>query len=217
MPSINMIATRRAERKKLERQVRMAALAVLSLVVVGFALMSFMTARIYATERAIDKLDEQLASIQPTVKQIAEYEGETKKLQPRLQLLADSREKTLLWYSVMQNLSRSMPDKTWLTNISTVKSVENQRTAPAASSSGGPVAAAAAAPQVSLKLRGTSVSQMMVGEAMLRLNGWPEFQQVDLAYTQQGGNPEVETIEFEINAQLLDPNRKGGVSRNVSN
>lgn len=217
MPSINMIATRRAERKKLERQVRMAALAVLSLVVVGFALMSFMTARIYATERAIDKLDEQLASIQPTVKQIAEYEGETKKLQPRLQLLADSREKTLLWYSVMQNLSRSMPDKTWLTNISTVKSAENQRSAPAASSSGGPVAAAAAAPKVNLKLRGTSVSQMMVGEAMLRLNRWPEFQQVDLAYTQQGGNPEVETIEFEINAQLLDPNRKGGVSRNVSN
>ncbi len=217
MPSINMIATRRAERKKLERQVRMAALAVLSLVVVGFAIMSFMTARIYATERAIDKLDEQLASIQPTVKQIAEYEGETKKLQPRLELLADSREKTLLWYSVMQNLSRSMPDKTWLTNISTVKSAENQRSAPAASSSGGPVAAAAAAPKVNLKLRGTSVSQMMVGEAMLRLNRWPEFQQVDLAYTQQGGNPEVETIEFEINAQLLDPNRKGGVSRNVSN
>lgn len=219
MPSINMIATRRAERKKLERQVRMATLVVLCLVLVGFALMSFMTARIYATDRAIDRLDERLASIQPTVKQIAEYERETGKLQPRLELLADSREKTLLWYSVMQNLSRSMPAKTWLTNISTVKAVDSQRPAPAASSSATPAAPAAApaAPQVSLKLRGTSVSQMMVGEAMLRLNRWPEFQQVDLAYTQQGGNPEVETIEFEINAQLLDPNKKGGVSRNVSN
>lgn len=210
MPSINMIATRRAERKKLERQVRMAALIVLCMVVAGCGVLSFMTARIYATDRSIKKLDKQLVSLQPTVKQIAEYEAETKKLQPRLELLADSREKTLLWYTIMQNLSRSMPANTWLIDVSTNRTMQV---------SSGPSAASGTQPQkpkVSLKLRGTSVSQMMVGETMLRLNKWPEFERVDLTYTQQGPREDLNTVEFEINAQLLDPSTKGGVTPNGS-
>jgi Tfp pilus assembly protein PilN len=215
MPSINMIATRRAERKKLERHVRMAALIVLCQVVLGCAILSFMTARIYATDRNIDKLDAQLARIQPTVKQIAEYEGQTKQLQPRLLLLADSREKTLLWYSVMQNLSRSMPANTWLTDITTVKTA--RPSVSTAKPADGAPAAPPPPPQVSVKLRGMSTSQMMVGETMLRLNRWPEFKQVDLSYTQQGSSNDLTTVEFEINAQLLDRGTKGGESPNGSN
>ncbi len=208
MPSINMIATRRAERRHLERQVRMATLIVLCMAFLAFGVLSFMTARIYATDRAIHRLDKRLASLQPTVKQIAEYEAGTKRLQPRLDLLADSREKTLLWYSVMQNLSRSMPDKTWLTDVATNKTV----VVPVSTSSS---KAEPQAPQVTLKLRGTSVSQMMVGETMLRLNRWPEFERVDLSYTQQGARDDLSTVEFEINAQLRG-STKGGVSPNGS-
>jgi len=209
MPSINMIATRRAERRNLERQVRMAGLIVLCMVVAGFAVLSFMTACIYATDRTISKLDKQLATIQPTVKQIADYEAQTKELQPRLQLLADSREKTLLWYSIMQDLSRSMPANTWLTDVTTVKTM--QVSAPTGES-----AAQTRTQKVSLKLRGTSTSQMMVGETMIRLNNWPEFERVDLSYTQQGGREDATTVEFEINAPLLDRSTKGGISPNGS-
>lgn len=209
MPSINMIAARRAERRHLERQVRMAALIVLCMAVVGFGVLSFMTARIYATDRSIDSLDKQLAGINPTVEQIAKYEAETRKLQPRLALLADSREKTLLWYSVMQNLSRSMPEKTWLTDVTTNKTVVVP--APTTASNVQPQA-----PKINVKIRGTSVSQMMVGETMLRLNKWPEFQKVDLSYTQQGSREDLNTVDFEINAQLIDCSTKGGVSSNGS-
>lgn len=211
MPSINMIATRRAERRNLERQVRMAGLIVLCMVVAGFAVLSFMTACIYATDRAIDGLDKQLATIQPTVKQIADYEAQTKELQPRLQLLADSREKTLLWYSIMQNLSRSMPANTWLTDVTTIKT-----TLVSAAPTGESPGPQTRTQKVSLKLRGTSTSQMMVGETMLRLNNWPEFERVDLSYTQQGGREDASTVEFEINAPLLDRSTKGGISPNGS-
>ena len=211
MPSINMIATRQAERKNLERQVRMAGLIVLCMVVAGCGLLSFMTARIFATDRTIRQLDKQLATIQPTVKQIAEYEVQIKELQPRLDLLADSREKTLLWYSVMQYLSHSMPADTWLTEVSTSKTA--QVAAPSTTSSPG---APGPKQKVSLKLRGTSASQMMVGETMLRLNNWPEFERVDLTYTQQGARQDSNTVEFEINVPLLDRGTKGGVSPNGS-
>ena len=204
MPSINMIATRRAERKKLEQQVRVAALIVLCQVILGCAILSFMTARIYATDRAISKLNKQLATIQPTVRQIAEYEAETKQLEPRLKLLADSKEKTLLWYSIMQNLSRSMPADTWLTDITTSVEIPSS------------TASKPEEPRATIKLRGTSVSQMMVGETMLRLNKWPEFSRVDLSYTQQSGNEDVNTVEFEINAPLRDHSAKGGISPNGS-
>ncbi len=216
MPSINMIATRRAERRNLESQIRMAGLIVLCLVVIAFGVLSFMTARIFATDRAIDQLDKQLSSIQPTVKQIADYEVQTKELQPRLQLLADSREKTLLWYSVMQDLSRSMPADTWLTDVSTIKTT-TQAFQPSQPSQGTPASARPKPTQkVSLKLRGTSVSQMMVGETMLRLNTWPEFESVDLSYTQQSAREDANTVEFEINAPLLDRSAKGGVTTNDS-
>lgn len=215
MPSINMIATRRAERRNLESQIRMAGLIVLCLVVIAFGVLSFMTARIFATDRTIDQLNKQLSSIQPTVKQIADYEVQTRELQPRLQLLADSREKTLLWYSVMQDLSRSMPADTWLTDVSTVKT--NQAFQPSQTSQGAPGSVKQRpAQKVSLKLRGTSVSQMMVGETMLRLNTWPEFESVDLSYTQQSAREDANTVEFEINAPLLDRSAKGGVTTNDS-
>ncbi|MBP6962932.1 MAG: PilN domain-containing protein [Armatimonadetes bacterium] len=207
MPSINMIASRRAERKKLERHVRVAALALLCIMVAGFGVMSFMTARIYAIDRATSKLDAELAHLQPVVDQIAQYESEAKKLEPRLELLADSREKTLLWHNVMQNVSRSMPANTWLTSVST--STQESR---ASSKSAGPPPA----PKVSVKMRGTSSSQMMVGEAMLRLNRWPEFDAVDLNFTQQTSRDDLNLVEFEISALLKNLSAKGGGSPNGS-
>ena len=101
-----------------------------------------------------------------------------------------------------------MPDKTWLTDVATNKTV----VVPVSTSSS---KAEPQAPQVTLKLRGTSVSQMMVGETMLRLNRWPEFERVDLSYTQQGARDDLSTVEFEINAQLRG-STKGGVSPNGS-
>jgi len=184
-------------------------MVLLGELVAVLAILSFVTARIHAANRTIGRLDVELTKILPTVEKIKYYEQETKKLEPNVNLLADSRERTLLWCAVMQNLGRSVPEKTWLTSIDSVRSAP---TATAASSE------QAEAPKVTVKLRGTSINQRLVGETMLRLNQFPEFERVDLNYTQNGRSQEPDTIDFEVAALLKSVNgMEGGGRSHASN
>jgi len=201
MPSINMIAARRAEKKRLEKLVNTVFLVVIGEVVITLAVVAFMTARVHAANVAIRGLDVELTELQPTVNKIHGYEVEIKKLEPRLDLLSESREQTLLWYSVLQNLGRSMPEKTWLTSVSTARMQSAK-------------AGEASAP--ALTLAGESVSQRLVGETMLRLNKFPEFSRVDLDYTQEGSR-ECNTLEFRVTARLMAKEPKEGGASNASN
>ena len=202
MPSINMIAARRAEKKRLEKLISTVFLVIVGELVVTLAVVGFMTARVHATNLAIRDLDTRLTQLQPTVDKIRRYESEIKRLEPRLDLLSESRERTLLWYTILQDLSRSMPEKTWLTSVATT-SVQSAREG-------------AEAPAPALNISGMSVSQRLVGEAMLRLNQFPEFKRVDLSYTQEG-NEECNTLEFQVIAKLPAQEPKEGGTSNASN
>ena len=202
MPSINMIAARRAEKKRLEKLVTTVFLVVIGEIVITLAVVGFMTARVHAANVAIRGLDSKLTELQPTVDKIHRYEIEIKKLEPRLDLLCESREQTLLWYTILQDLGRSMPEKTWLTSVST------GRVQAGAGNTGTSVPA--------LNLTGQSVSQRLVGETMLRLNKFPEFRRVDLNYTQEG-NEECNTLEFQVTARLMAKAPEEGGTANASN
>lgn len=202
MPSINMIAARRAEKKKLEQRVRAAFLVIIAGVALGLGVLSYMAARVYTAGQHSESLDQTLSRFQPKVDMIRDYESQISALAPRLELLSQSKGETLLWCSVLQDLSQSMPEKTWLMNITT----QRTQTTPAAGKT-----ASAGATVVSLK--GVSVSQKLVGEAMLRLNRFPEFQRVDLTYTQQGTKMAADTLDFEVAAMLNEKAaQKGGSS-----
>ena len=202
MPSINMIAARRAEKKRLEKLVSTVFLVIIGELAIALAIVGFMTARVHAANTAMRQLDSKLTKLQPTVDKIHRYEVEIKLLEPRLGLLSESREQTLLWYTILQNLSKSMPEKTWLTSVATTQTEST------------PGSQATAAP--ALNLSGMSVSQRLVGEAMLRLNQFPEFRRVDLSYTQEG-NKECNTLEFQVIARLPAKESKEGGTANVSN
>ena len=202
MPSINMIAARRAEKKRLEKLVSTVFLVVIGEIVITLAVVGFMTARVHAASAAMRHLNTKLAQLQPTVDKIHRYETEIKTLEPRLNLLSESREQTLLWYTIMQDLGRSMPEKTWLTSISTTKVQSGNGDGDTATPA--------------LNLIGQSVSQRLVGETMLRLNQFPEFRQVDLNYTQEG-NEECHTLEFAVTARLIAKEPKEGGTPNASN
>ena len=208
MPSINMIAARRAEKKFLEKLVRIALLVIVGELAVAIGVLGFMTARVHSARWSISQLDRKLSKIQPTVDRIRSYESEIKKLEPRLNLLADSREQTLLWHTILLNLSRSMPESTWLNSLTTNQAAA----APPSSDAGAP------APAPIVTLAGVSVSQGLVGETMLRLNQFPEFDRVDLSYTQPGGDERSPAVQFQIAAKLKSSEpEKGGASNNVSN
>ena len=205
MPSINMIAARRAEKKRLEKLVSTVFLVIIGEILITLAVVGFMTARVHAANVAVRELDAKLVDLQPTVNKIHRYEAEVKKLQPRLDLLSESREQTLLWYTILQDLGRSMPEKTWLTSISstTVQSGQGTTNTPAT-------------PIPALNLSGMSVSQRLVGETMLRLNQFPEFKRVDLNFTQEG-KVDTSTLEFQVTARLMAKAPKEGGTSNASN
>jgi Tfp pilus assembly protein PilN len=213
MPSINMIAARRAERKKLEKTIRTTMLVILGQIVLAVGLFSFMTARVCSAGRKLSDLDQELKRIQPTVNEIRHYEAEIKKLTPRLDLLADSREETLLWHSLLRGVSRSMPKNTWLSSLQ-AKVPEKTETTASAQAGTEP----AKPPALSVNLKGISTSQSLVGETMLRLNQCPEIEKVNLSYTQKGSAVKDTAIEFEIVAELkADEPQKGGKVTNADN
>jgi Tfp pilus assembly protein PilN len=200
-----MIAARRAEKARLETHMRVALCVIAAELAIMLGVLSFMTARVYSTSRAIHRVDQKLAKLKPTVEKIRSYQTEIKKLEPRLDLLADSREQTLFWYTVLQDLSRSVPANTWLCSMTTVRPVVS-----------GPNAANQQPGSPTVTLRGTSVSQRLVGETMLRLNQYPEFRQVNLSFTQKGGTEDFQTVEFEI-AALTHESEKGGTTSDAQN
>lgn len=195
MPSINMITARRAERKRLEKLIRVALVVIFCEAVLVLLVFGFMATRLLTASWAIDRLDRKLEELEPTVTAMKEYESGLEELKPRLDLLELSKSETLLWYDVLRDLGWSMPESTWLNSLTAVKT--QPEGSPEQSSQRPP-------PITTITLRGVTVSQRLVGEAMLRLNQFPEFQKVDLNYTQKGTDAELDTLEFQI-AALLRP------------
>lgn len=206
MPSINMIAARMAEKKKLEERVRLAFICVVGSIAIALAIIGFMSARVYSTSKSIIHVDEELAKVQPIVDKIGKYEDDISVLMPKLSLLQESRKQTSVWYNILGDLSRSMADKTWITGLNTSTRV---------------IAAAGDKPSRSailVNLKGTTVSQSMVGETMLRLNQCTEFSQIDLDFTQKGASKDTDLYDFAINAEIKPVNtEKEGASGNAGN
>jgi Tfp pilus assembly protein PilN len=205
MPSINMITARRAEKLRYEKLTKIMLLVIICLLVITVLMFSFMAARLFNADRNVAHLDRQLKKVQPTVDKIRDYEDKIKLLEPRLELLQDSRKQTLSWHTIFQDLSRSMPQQTWLRGLTT------SRPNVVASGDKQPP------PKITLDLRGVSTSQMLVGETMLGLNRFTEFEKTELTYTQEGADPELPTVEFQIAVQLKSDEQKGGKSTNASN
>lgn len=198
-----MIAARRAEKKRLEKMIQAVLLVVAGELLITFAVFAIMTTQVFRTGGEIKQIDRELAKIQPTVDQIRAYESDIKQLEPRLKLLEDSKQETLLWYTVLQDLGRSMPESTWLNSLVTAQPTNTASTMNTDKKT--------AKPGPTLNLRGTTVSQRLVGETMLRLNQCPEFERVDLAYTQESAGANFTGVEFQITAILKSTEQgKGG-------
>ena len=188
MSTINMISARRSEKKRLESNLRKLVLVIAAEVVIAVLLVGMFTVRICASRARTGDLDLMLAKLQPTVQKIESCESETAKLQPKLDVLISAKARTLRWSNLMDKLSEVLPGQTWLTRIATVSDT-------AASHQAGPAL-------MIVNLNGVSADQNQVGEAMLRLNSYPDFQRVDLHYTQKTMVGQRLAIEFEIAAAL---------------
>ena len=87
MPSINMIAVRREEKRRQEQNIRKLLYAILGeiglVVLVAFVL----TARILVTQNQVGRLSERVNALQPSVTKIQQLQSETAELMPKVQTL----------------------------------------------------------------------------------------------------------------------------------
>ncbi len=195
MPSINMIAPRRAEKRRLERAMRQLVMLILAEFVFVVALGGWVFTKTLTTRATIAELNAQLQTLAPKIKTIQELDNKTAKLKPKVDLLNQAMTRTMCWYNTLDRLTQSVPASTWLTRLST--------------------STAAGSKDLTLNIAGLTDEQARVGETMLRLHSNPDFKSVDLHYTQKGTQESAQVIEFEIGATLLDKQQadeKGGTT-----
>ena len=205
MPSINMVALRRAEKRRQENNIRKVVYAILGEIGFFVLLLTFMSARLFSINGHIGDLDGKLQKLQSRVTQIQGLQQETSKLMPKVTTLASAKSDTLFWYDSIYSVTRSLPDRTWLTSLGTLGSTSSAAPAP------GAAAVAGTDSDPSLTVAGVAMNQAAVGEAMLHMNGEPNLDHVDLAYVQSQKTGKMDTVGFQMTVHLKQPPAAAGV------
>jgi Tfp pilus assembly protein PilN len=168
MPSINMIASRRAEKRRVEANTQKLVYGILAEFGVFLILTSLMVGHLVTTHNQSADLDDRIKSLQAKVDEIKHLQDATTALSPKIQALTEAKAQTLYWYTSFQNVADALPANTWLTNMT---------------SSGQPDGIGPSSAKLSIG--GNAINQFTVGEAMLRMNQYPNVAQVNLNVVQQ--------------------------------
>src|SRR5664280_2130073 len=114
MPSINMIAPRRAEKRRLERAMRKLAVLVLAQLVFAVALGGWVFMKTLTTRATIAELNSQMQVLIPKIKKVAELDRQTAELKPKVELLNKAKSDTMRWYNTLDRLTQSVPSSTFI-------------------------------------------------------------------------------------------------------
>jgi Tfp pilus assembly protein PilN len=192
MPSINMIALRRQEKRHQGQNARKLLYSIAGEVGIIVAVAFVMTARIVVTQNHINDLADQLAKLKPQVAQIQALQTQTVALQPKVDTLDGAKTDTLFWYDNFYAVTDSLPPKTWLTSLGTT-------------SGGAPVTATPGSncgTDPTLNLAGVAMSEAMVGQSMLRMNQSPKLDHVDLSFVQSQKIGKTDAVSFQMTVHL---------------
>lgn len=190
MPSINMIAVRRADKRHQEQNIRKLLYGIVGEVGLITAAALVIFTRILVTQGHNNDLNDQLHKLQPRVAEIQALETQTAAMQPKVATLAGAKADTLFWYSSLGAVTDSLPTQTWLTSLGT-------STAAATATPG-----AYAGTDPTLSISGVAMSQAMVGETMLRMNTAPALDHVDLAFVTQQKIGLANAVSFQMTVHL---------------
>jgi Tfp pilus assembly protein PilN len=185
MANINLISAKRAERVRMNKVARGLLAGVVATAVLSAGTVTFMLTRMVFAGRQLAEANSRMEQLRPVLQEIEDAERERNAVQPKLKTLTEAQERTTRWYGVMDGLKRVVPQQTWLTNIA----VEKQGDAGSM-----------------VRVNGITSNQSRVGETMYRLTQQAEFyKKVDLRYTRTTTVEDQENVEFELVAQLNQP------------
>ncbi len=194
MPSINMIALRREEKRHQEKNARKLLYSIAGEIGVVAAVAFVLTARIVVTQGHIGDLSDQLLKLKPQVAQIQALQTQTATLQPKVDTLNGAKADTLFWYNNFYAVTDSLPPKTWLTSLGTGSAGQAQAAdaAPGSASGTDPV----------LNLAGIALSEATVGQSMLRMNQSPRLDHVELSFVQSQKVGTMDAVSFQMTVHL---------------
>lgn len=182
MPNLNLIAARREEKKRLERNTRHLFVGLVGTVASVLVLVSALGAQRLTLKGELTQANAKMEKLKPVLDEISRIEKEAAELKPKVETLQTAKADTLRWRALYQVVSQSVPASAWLSGMSST--AQNGET--------------------TLTLTGIAPSQTLVGECMTRLGQYPVFDKVELRFTQTAGAPEdpVQRVNFEIGAHL---------------
>jgi Tfp pilus assembly protein PilN len=132
------------------------------------------------TKLRIRDVDAQTALLQDTVDRVEALKADIARLEPRVNILVRAQNSTDRWRGVLQAVSASLPDKTWVTSFQSKPSTKDKTEG--------------------FSMTGQTVTHDRIGRAMLKMNKSPFVKSVDLnfaAQRQQGSG-----VAFELGAEL---------------
>ncbi len=203
MPSINMIANRRADKKRQEQNVRKLVYGISAEAGCLLVAISVLTAHMSAVRGQIGDLSGQLQKLEPKVNEIERLEAATTALTPKVNTLDGAKADTLFWYTNIASITGSLPSQAWLTSLAAAGS---------GGAPGGSAPGSASGADPTVQLSGVTLSQAQVGEAMLRMNQAPGLDHVDLAFVQEQKTGSLDTVAFQMTVHLKpEPSAQTGV------
>jgi Tfp pilus assembly protein PilN len=200
MPSINMIAARRAEKRRRENNLKNIAYAIIVEIGIVLLCLSYLSIRYAAITARISELNGQIQKLQPKVSKIQKLQNLTARLMPKVQTLDGAKSDTLFWYGNITSISRCLPNKTWLTSMGTQPPVMGTVISPGAVSGPDPI----------ISIAGVATSHSSVGEIMMRMNTLPNLDHVELTSDQMQKAGKNDVVNFQMTIHLKPQPGLGG-------
>ena len=185
MIDINLIAARRQRRQRAAMMMRFAVYSVIGLLVLIGLVYAWLAVATNYVQSQIGEKTAQLSDpkLKGAVERLDFLERRIAGLRPRVDLLQKVHDSEAGWVRVLRDLSASLPSSdVWVNQLSSRRSEQGQY----------------------LNMRGSALSQGLVGDFMLRVKqtGWsgvPTLQQSTKATPAAG---QAEVVEFEVNIPL---------------
>jgi len=178
MIDINLLPVREARRKADVRQLGMQVLLALILgaASIGFV-HSHIESRISDTEERIRQMEADIKQFQPQLDQVAAFRKKKASLEKKIEVIEDLDRARTGPVRVMSELATHMPDRVWLTTLSTEGNA--------------------------IKMKGEGMDNELVAVLMRGLKESPYFEKVDLQGTELGNSKQgLKLVKFNIEATV---------------
>lgn len=177
MIRINLIPAEEANRAAGQRRETATVAVVVGTAVLVLALAhSWQQARIMTANRALSRINQEIATLQGSYAEISRMDQQKQELREKLKVIGQLETKSGGPVKVLADLSAATPDRLWLTELA---------------EAGGQV-----------KLTGFGVDEQTVAEFLRRLSVSPFFRSVDLQETSQDDKSGLKEKKFVITAAV---------------